>query len=143
MKKKANELSGGELQRVAIAECLSKDADLYLFDEPSAYLDAEQRLIISKILKERMEELGKTALVVEHDLVFLDYLSDRLMVFEGEPSKSGKTSGVLRMEEGMNKFLSNLEVTIRRDKESLRPRINKPDSRLDQEQKTSGKRYYA
>ena len=143
MKKKASELSGGELQRVAIAECLSKEADLYLFDEPSAHLDAEQRLIISKILKERMEELGKTALVVEHDLVFLDYLSDRLMVFEGQPSKSGKTSGVLGMEEGMNKFLSDLEVTVRRDKESLRPRINKPESRLDQEQKASGKRYYA
>ena len=143
MKKKANELSGGELQRVAIAECLSKDSDLYLFDEPSAHLDVEQRLVISKILKERMEESGKTALVVEHDLVFLDYLSDRVMVFEGEPSRSGQVSGVFEMEEGMNKFLTNLEVTVRRDKESLRPRINKPDSRLDQEQKSSGKRYYA
>ena len=143
MKKKANELSGGELQRVAIAECLSKDSDLYLFDEPSAHLDVEQRLIISKVLKDRMEDSGKTALVVEHDLVFLDYLSDRVMVFEGEPSKSGQASGVFEMEEGMNRFLTNLKVTVRRDKESLRPRINKPDSRLDQEQKSSGKRYYA
>ena len=142
MKKKASDLSGGEMQRAAIAECISKNADLYLLDEPSAYLDIEQRLIVSKVIRDRMESSGKTAMVIEHDLVFIDYLSDNLMVFEGTPAKSGRASGIFEMEEGMNRFLTNLSITLRRDKDTRRPRINKPDSRLDQEQKASGKRYY-
>lgn len=142
MKKRLSELSGGEMQRVAIADCLSREADLYLLDEPSAYLDVEQRLIISKVIKERMSISGRTALVVEHDLVFLDYLSDNMVVFDGVPARSGEAHGALAMEEGMNMFLKNLDITLRRDKESARPRINTPDSRLDQEQRTANKRYY-
>ncbi len=142
MKKKVSELSGGELQRVAIADCLSKKADLYLLDEPSAYLDVEYRLAISKVIRDRMALSGKTALVVEHDIVFIDYLSDSLIVFEGEPARKGNVNGTFPMEEGMNRFLTNLSITLRRDHDSFRPRINKPDSRLDREQKESGKRYY-
>lgn len=44
-------LSGGELQRVALVLCLGKPADVYLVDEPSAYLDSEQRLIAAKVIK--------------------------------------------------------------------------------------------
>jgi ATP-binding cassette subfamily E protein 1 len=140
--KKLNELSGGELQRVAIALCLSKKADLYLLDEPSAYLDVEQRLIVSKIIRELMETSGKTALVVDHDLLFLDYLSLRLLVFEGIPAKQGEANGPFAMEEGMNIFLKDLEITFRRDPESNRPRVNKPGSVKDREQKQKGKYYY-
>ena len=43
-------LSGGELQRVAMTLCLGKPADVYLIDEPSAYLDSEQRLVSAKLL---------------------------------------------------------------------------------------------
>jgi ATP-binding cassette subfamily E protein 1 len=42
-------LSGGELQRVALALCLGQPADIYLIDEPSAYLDSEQRIMASKV----------------------------------------------------------------------------------------------
>jgi len=87
--KQLNQLSGGEIQRVAIAVCLGRKADLYLLDEPSAYLDVEQRLKVSKIIKDLMEDWGKTALVVDHDLLFIDHLSDKLMVFEGEPARKG------------------------------------------------------
>ncbi len=140
--KELRQLSGGELQRVAIASCLSKDADLYLLDEPSAYLDVEQRLAISKIIRERMDLSGKTALIVDHDLIFIDYVSESLIVFSGEPGVSGAASNTLSMEEGMNSFLRNLNVTLRRDPDSKRPRINKPDSRLDREQRSSGNLYY-
>lgn len=140
--KKLDELSGGELQRVAIAYCLSKDADLYLLDEPSAYLDVEQRLIVSKVIRDVMELQNKSALVVEHDLLFLDYLSDKLMVFEGIPAKNGIVKGPFSVEEGMNMFLRKLNITLRRDKESLMPRVNKLDSRLDREQKEKGRYYY-
>jgi ATP-binding cassette subfamily E protein 1 len=88
--KKLNELSGGELQRVSIAYCLSQEAELYLLDEPSAYLDVEQRLIISKIIDEMMMHRNSAALVVDHDLLFIDYLSQRLLVFDGVPAKSGE-----------------------------------------------------
>ena len=140
--KSLNELSGGELQRVMIAKCLSEDADLFLMDEPSAYLDIEQRLIVSRLIKERMEQTRKTALVVDHDLMFADYLSDKLIVFEGVPAEKGIVEGPFSMEDGMNKFLKNLNITLRRDHETLRPRINKEDSQLDREQKAEGKLYY-
>ncbi len=140
--KKLNELSGGELQRVSIALCLGKDADLYLLDEPSAYLDVEQRLIISKVIRDLMEHRGKTALIVDHDLLFLDYLSQRLLVFDGIPAKQGEAKGPFEMEEGMNVFLKDLAMTFRRDPESNRPRANKEDSIKDREQKKAKKYYY-
>ena len=141
--KKLNELSGGELQRVAIAYCLGKDADLYLLDEPSAYLDVEQRLIISKVIRDFMELQSKSALVVDHDLLFLDYLSDKLMVFDGVPAKNGIVKGPFSMEEGMNLFLKDLDISLRRDHESNRPRINKPGSQMDTKQKSEEKLYYS
>ncbi|MCF7872186.1 ribosome biogenesis/translation initiation ATPase RLI [Candidatus Woesearchaeota archaeon] len=143
MNKTLNQLSGGELQRVAIAKCLSEEADIYLMDEPSAYLDVEQRLTISKAIKEMMIEKGKSAIIIDHDLLFIDYLSNKILVFEGEPAIKGKTSGPHPMENGMNRFLKELNITFRRDEESHRPRVNKIGSQKDQEQKSSGKLYYS
>ena len=137
-----NQLSGGELQRVAVARALSQDAALFLLDEPSAYLDVEQRLKLSKMLKEFVEHYGATILVVDHDLLFLDYLSNRLLVFDGEPAIHGEVNGPFAMEEGMNMFLKDLGITFRRDKDYGRPRANKVGSVLDREQKSEGKYYY-
>jgi ATP-binding cassette subfamily E protein 1 len=140
--RKINELSGGELQRVAIAHCLSQDADIFLMDEPSAYLDVEQRLIVAKVIKDMMFTNGKSAIIVDHDLLFIDYLSDKLIVFDGEPAIHGFANPPMSMGEGMNKFLSELNITFRRDEENYRPRINKEDSQKDREQKSTGKLYY-
>ena len=140
--KKLHELSGGELQRVSVAHCLSQEADLYLLDEPSAYLDVEQRLIISKLIQDFMEHKGTTALIVDHDLLFIDYLSHRLIVFDGKPAVHGVIHGPFSMQEGMNKFLKDLNLTFRRDPESGRPRANKPESIKDREQKADEKYYY-
>ena len=142
MTRKLNELSGGELQRVMIAKCLSEDSDLILMDEPSAYLDVEQRLEVAKIIKDIMFQTGRSALIVDHDLLFADYLSDQLIVFEGEPAISGSVEGPFNMEEGMNNFLEDIELTFRRDDENNRPRANKLNSQLDREQKSTGKLYY-
>ena len=141
--RKLNELSGGELQRVSIAYALSKEAELFLLDEPSAYLDVEQRLILSKLLKRFADEKNATILVVDHDLLFLDYLSERLLVFTGKPSHAGQGFGPMVMEEGMNMFLQTVGITFRRDKDSGRPRANKIDSFLDREQKKQGRYYYS
>jgi ATP-binding cassette subfamily E protein 1 len=140
--KKLSELSGGELQRVAIALALSKKCELALLDEPSAYLDVEQRLLLSKIIKNVAENKGISVMVVDHDLLFIDYLCDKLVVFEGEPAVRGEEKGPFKMEEGMNLLLEDVAITLRRDEESGRPRINKPGSVKDREQKSKKKYYY-
>ena len=140
--KKLNELSGGELQRVAITACLIRDADLYLLDEPSAHLDVEQRLAVSKAIRSLMAKNEKTALIVEHDVMMVDYLSDRLIVFEGEPGRSGRALQPIGMREGMNRFLASVGITFRRDPETGRPRANKEGSVKDREQKERGEYYY-
>ncbi|AIY90231.1 ribosome biogenesis/translation initiation ATPase RLI [Geoglobus acetivorans] len=142
LEKNIDELSGGELQRVAIAACLLRDADLYLLDEPSAHLDVEQRTEVARILKRFAMNNSKTVLVVDHDIYLVDMLSDRVMVFEGEPGKRGVARKPASLRDGMNRFLRNLDITFRRDEETKRPRINKPESRLDREQKTAGEYYY-
>ncbi|WP_330632105.1 ribosome biogenesis/translation initiation ATPase RLI [Halocatena halophila] len=137
------DLSGGERQRVAIAACLSKDADLYLLDEPSAHLDVEQRVLATRAIRRYAENHDATALVIDHDIYMIDLLADRLLVFDGEPAKHGQVSAPVGMREGMNEFLSNLDITFRRDQRTTRPRINKPGSQLDRQQKNAGEYYYA
>jgi ATP-binding cassette subfamily E protein 1 len=143
MEQQLTDLSGGERQRVAVAACLSREADLYLLDEPSAHLDVEQRVLATRAIRRYAENHDATAMVIDHDIYMIDLLSDRLMVFDGEPARRGHASSPVGMREGMNEFLANLGVTFRRDRRTGRPRINKPGSQLDREQKTAGEYYYA
>ncbi|HLC92215.1 MAG TPA: ribosome biogenesis/translation initiation ATPase RLI [archaeon] len=137
------ELSGGELQKVAVAMALSRsDADIILLDEPSAFVDVEDRLNMADAIRSVAESRKKICMVVDHDILFQDYVSDRLMVFDGEPSVKGFAAKPVSMHDGMNQFLSQMSVTMRRDNTSGRPRINKLDSQLDQEQKKKGEYYY-
>jgi ATP-binding cassette subfamily E protein 1 len=142
MEQDLTDLSGGERQRVAIAATLSEEADLYLLDEPSAHMDVEQRVRATDAIRRYAENHDATALVIDHDIYMVDLLSDRLLVFDGEPAQRGHASPPVEMREGMNEFLANLDVTFRRDERTSRPRINKPDSRLDREQKQNGEYYY-
>ena len=142
MDQQLTDLSGGERQRVAIAACLSREADLYLLDEPSAHLDVEQRVLATRAIRRFTENHGKTAMVIDHDIYMIDLLADRLQVFEGTPAERGRASPPVGMREGMNTFLANLDVTFRRDKRTGRPRINKPDSQKDRQQKQAGEYYY-
>ncbi|MCH2642230.1 MAG: ribosome biogenesis/translation initiation ATPase RLI [Candidatus Thalassarchaeum sp.] len=136
-------LSGGELQAVSIAICLGKEADLYLLDEPSAHLDANARMEAAKAIRKTMEVNEKSAMVIDHDIYFIDIVSDSLLVFEGEGGVSGRAVGPLPLRKGMNRFLEQVQITFRRDHDSHRPRINKLDSRKDREQKSSGEYFYA
>ncbi len=137
-----DELSGGELQRVAIVGCLSRDADLYLLDEPSAHLDVEQRMMAAKVMRRFAESTERSVLVVDHDIYLIDLLSEKLMVFEGEAGKRGVAHPPVKMREGMNLFLRSIGITFRRDEDTRRPRVNKPGSRLDRSQRESGEYYY-
>ena len=120
MDQEVQNLSGGELQRVALALCLGKPADVYLIDEPSAYLDSEQRLIAAKLIKRFILHAKKTGFIVEHDFIMATYLADRVIVFEGQPSVNTKACSPQSLLTGMNKFLQQLEITFRRDPENYR-----------------------
>jgi len=135
-------LSGGELQRVAITLALGKPADVYLIDEPSAYLDSEQRLHAAKVIKRFILHAKKTAFVVEHDFIMATYLADMVIVFEGQPGIKTTANTPMSLLIGMNKFLESLEITFRRDPGNYRPRINKLDSVKDVEQKSSGNYFF-
>jgi len=135
-------LSGGELQRVALTLCLGQPADVYLIDEPSAYLDSEQRIIAAKVIKRFILHAKKTGFVVEHDFIMATYLADRVIVYEGEASIDCTANTPQTLVSGMNKFLDNLEITFRRDPSNFRPRINKLDSVKDKEQKESGNFFF-
>ncbi|XP_026178385.1 ATP-binding cassette sub-family E member 1 [Mastacembelus armatus] len=135
-------LSGGELQRVALTLCLGKPADVYLIDEPSAYLDSEQRLMAARVIKRYILHAKKTAFVVEHDFIMATYLADSVIVFDGVPSKRTLANTPQGLLAGMNRFLSLLEITFRRDPNNFRPRINKLNSIKDTEQKKSGNYFF-
>jgi len=136
------ELSGGELQKVAIAACLSCTAEIYLLDEPSAYLDVEERLNMARAIRRVVENHNVTAFVVEHDVVAQDFIADHLMVFTGKPGESGTADPPMNLRKGMNMFLKEMNVTFRRDPATKRPRVNKEGSKLDRFQKQVGEYYY-
>ncbi|KAK8323391.1 hypothetical protein V6Z12_A12G231100, partial [Gossypium hirsutum] len=135
-------LSGGELQRVALAWKAMQPADLYLIDEPSAYLDSEQPTVASKVIKRFILHARKIAFVVEHDFIMATYLADRVIVYEGKPSVDCTANSPQSLLTSMNLFLSHLGITFRRDPTNYRPRFNKLDSTKDRKQKAAGSYYY-
>jgi ATP-binding cassette, sub-family E, member 1 len=138
LNKMVQHLSGGELQRVALTLCLGQPADIYLIDEPSAYLDSEQRVIAARVIKRFILNAKKTGFVVEHDFIMATYLADRVVVYEGTPAVLSHATPPQPLVPGMNKFLKSMNTTFRRDPTNFRPRINKLDSVKDREQKASG-----
>jgi len=140
--REARKLSGGEMQKLAVALTLAREADIYLLDEPSAYLDVEERLAVARAIRRITETREAAAFVVEHDLLIIDFISDRLIPILGEPGFHGKAYSPKTLREGMNIFLRELGVTFRRDPQSGRPRVNKEGSYLDRMQKAKGEYYY-
>jgi ATP-binding cassette subfamily E protein 1 len=140
--KNVRTLSGGELQKVAVTASLLREADIYALDEPSAFLDVEDRIAIAKFLQRFVRAQGKSAIIIEHDMQLIDLVADTLVIFEGEPGIQGSATAPMRKEEGMNRFLKALSITYRRDETTGRPRVNKESGRLDREQKQAGNYYY-
>ena len=140
--RRVGELSGGELQKVAIVATMAQDAEVYALDEPSAFLDVEDRFVVAKAVNRLVKARGKAAVIIDHDLQVIDIVSDRLMVFSGDPGVEGEATSPLGKEDGMNKFLEEVGLTYRRDVNTGRPRVNKPGSKLDREQKEKGAYYY-
>jgi ATP-binding cassette subfamily E protein 1 len=137
-----SELSGGELQRVAIAKCLSTEADIFLLDEPSAFLDVEMRLQVAQLLRKSIEELKKAGFVVEHDIITQDFIADSILVFDGIPGLEGNAMAPQNIRDGFNTFLKMMGITFRRDSITKRPRVNKSGSNKDVYQKKINEFYY-
>ncbi len=137
--KEVKELSGGELQALSIALNLSMSADLRLLDEPSSFLDVEQRIYTSDAIRNIAAITEVPTFVVDHDLLFVASVSDRMIVFEGVPGVYGKANKIASVEAGLNKFLKDLNITFRRDPITGRLRANKENSIKDVEQKREGK----
>jgi len=135
------DLSGGELQKLYIAATLSREADIYVLDEPSSYLDVEERYIVAKAIKRVTRERKSVTFMVDHDLALHDYIADRIMVFSGAPGFYGIGKTPQTLSSGMNEFLKELRITFRRDMDTGRPRVNKPGSYLDRLQKETGEYY--
>lgn len=135
------DLSGGEIQRVSIAVCLAREADVYLLDEPSAYLDVETRSNVATSLRRYARNSSKPVMVIDHDLFVIDRIADNIVRFDGEPSKNGTANSPVNVEDGMNKFLSDMDTTFRRDGDTNRPRSNKKGSQMDREQKRNNNYY--
>ena len=140
--KSVKNLSGGELQKVAVVSCLLQKVDVYALDEPSAFLDVEDRIAIAKFIQRFVRSYKKSAIIIDHDLQLMDLISDSMVIFEGTSGIKGHATSPLSKTDAMNRFLKSLEITFRRDEKSLRPRVNKSDSRLDKTQKDSGNFYY-
>ena len=140
--KSIKNLSGGELQKVAVASCLLQKVDLYALDEPSAFLDVEDRIAVAKFLQKFVRSFGKSAIIIDHDLQLMDLVSDTMVIFEGVSGSAGVATQPMQKADAMNRFLKSLDVSFRRDEKSRRPRINKLESRLDKEQKATGHFYY-
>jgi len=140
--KSVKNLSGGELQKVAIASCLLQKADLYALDEPSAFLDVEDRIAVAKFLQKFVRSFGKSAIIIDHDLQLMDLVSDSMIIFEGTPSIVGTATSPMPKKDAMNRFLESLDISFRRDEKTSRHRVNKEASRLDKEQKTTGNYYF-
>ena len=121
---------------------MAQETEVYALDEPSAFLDVEDRFVVARAINRMVKARGKAAVVIDHDLQVVDIVSDRLLVFSGEPGVSGEATPPLAKEKGMNEFLRRVGLTYRRDVNTGRPRVNKPGSKLDREQKEKGAFYY-
>ncbi len=142
LERRVKDLSGGELQKLYVSATLLMEADMYLLDEPSAFIDVEDRLTLANAINRFIKLNGKPAAIIDHDLIVIDAVSDRVIVFKGRPSVEGYALKPLNKVDAMNIFLREIGITLRRDRHSGRPRINKLDSRLDRYQKEIGEYYF-
>lgn len=138
---KLNSLSGGQIQRVSIGICLANKADVYVIDEPSAYLDVESRENVAKVLRRFARNSSKPVMVIDHDMFVIDRIADRVINFTGKSEYRGYANSPKQTRDGLDNFLSNLGITFRREPDTDRPRANKKGSQLDREQKRDSEYY--
>lgn len=116
MDREVSALSGGEMQRLAIMAVVLRDVDVYIFDEPTSFLDVKQRITASRVIRSILESShwegddsvasSKYIIVVEHDLAVLDYISDYICCMFGEPGAYGVVTARMTVFNGINQYLA-------------------------------------
>ncbi len=92
-----DELSGGQRQRAFIAMVIAQDTDYILLDEPLNNLDMKHSVQIMKILRRLVDDLGKTVVIVLHDINFASVYSDRIVALKnGRVVKDGTTEEIIQ-----------------------------------------------
>ena len=143
---KINKLSGGSMQKVMIILCLGTPADIYLIDEPSAHLDIDKRLKLTKIIRNYIMANKKCAFIIEHDIMMSvamgQDINNRIIMTErvSDDERVYQISPYMDFETGINKFLKSLDISMRTSNNG-RPRINKYMSQMDREQKLTNHYY--
>lgn len=102
--KQISNLSGGELQRLGVWITTTQTSDVYIFDEPSNFLDVGQRIIVARAIK-ALANTSKYVIVVDHDLAMMDYIADEITIMYGQPNAYGVASGSLGAFKGSNCYL--------------------------------------
>jgi ATP-binding cassette subfamily E protein 1 len=110
LERQVQHLSGGELQRFIIGLTCVQKVDIYMFDEPSSYLDVKQRLNAARMIRSLCQH-DNYVIVVEHDLSILDYLSDFVCCLYGNPGAYGVVTMPFSVREGINIFLAGYVPT--------------------------------
>lgn len=103
--KQLGRLSGGELQRLSIWICLSTPSDVYIFDEPSNFLDVKQRVAVAKAIRS-LASPSRYVIVVDHDISMMDYITDEINIIYGTPNAYGVCSNSLTGLTGTNSYLA-------------------------------------
>ncbi|WP_339311184.1 ABC transporter ATP-binding protein [Paenibacillus sp. FSL k6-2145] len=95
-KKYLDELSGGQRQRAYIAMVIAQNTEYILLDEPLNNLDMKHSVQIMKVLRRMVDELGKTIVIVIHDINFASCYSDYIVALkDGRVVKEGKTEDII------------------------------------------------
>lgn len=110
MDRQVSDLSGGELQRFAILVSCIQDANVFMFDEPTSYLDIKQRMIVARSIRSLLKD-DNYVICVEHDLSISDYLSDTVCCLWGSPSHYGVVTAPFSVKEGINLYLEGFIPT--------------------------------
>ena len=128
--KSVKNLSGGELQKVAVASCLLQKVDVYALDEPSAFLDVEDRIAIAKFIQKFVRSYSKSAIIIDHDLQLMDLISDSMVIFEGISGVKGHATSPLSKTDGMNQFLKTLKRKLSHEKKTVSKKVFLEDKNI-------------
>lgn len=130
---KLNTLSKGELQRLMCWATATTKSNVYIFDEPSNFLDVKQRLEVSRLIRAVSDNNpGSYIIVIEHDLSILYYISDEIYIIYGNSGAYEIVSKPLTTLEGINVYLSGFistqNIRFRNEEFNLKPMIEQSNN---------------
>lgn len=106
-----NQLSGGEQQLVWIAQMMIQDAEIYLLDEPTQYLDLYYKNVLFDLMQEWVSKFNKTVLCITHDLYYLETMEGYLLNFT-QPDSGLQQLNKACLEKNVSAILQRIPARI-------------------------------